>query len=117
MRAGVARSAILAGLITLVAIAGAAAADPDNGARLFKRYCAGCHGPDGRGGAHTFMPHVDTLTKKGHVENLTDEYLALAIAGGGLAVRKSAYMPAWGETLSAEEIDDLIAHIRRLPSY
>jgi len=117
MRASVALSSVLAAALAIVGPAFGAAADRDNGARLFKRYCAGCHGPDGRGGAHTFMPHVGNLTKKGYVENLSDEHLALAIAGGGLAVNKSAYMPAWGEKLSAEEIDDLIAHIRGLPSY
>ena len=30
----------------------------ERGAPLYKRYCRGCHGADGRGGAHTFMPHI-----------------------------------------------------------
>jgi cytochrome c len=27
-----------------------------HGEALYMRYCRGCHGEDGRGGAHTFMP-------------------------------------------------------------
>ncbi|MDX1542228.1 MAG: c-type cytochrome, partial [Geminicoccaceae bacterium] len=46
--------------------------DPAAGAGLYKRYCRGCHGEDGRGGAHTFMPHIDTLTKKDYIEFLPD---------------------------------------------
>ena len=40
--------------------------DAAHGATLYKRYCRGCHGEDGRGGAHTFMPHVENLTKRGY---------------------------------------------------
>ena len=36
------------------------------------RYCRGCHGEDGRGGAHTFMPHVEALTKRGFGSFPTD---------------------------------------------
>jgi mono/diheme cytochrome c family protein len=42
--------------------------DAAHGAPLYKRYCAGCHGQDGRGGAHTFMPHAANLTAKDYVE-------------------------------------------------
>ena len=43
--------------------------DETRGAALYKRYCRGCHGEDGRGGAHTFMPHVEALTKRGLVHS------------------------------------------------
>jgi mono/diheme cytochrome c family protein len=88
-----------------------------HGAPLYKRYCSGCHGADGRGGAHTFMPHIQNLTKKDYIEFLPDGYLFTVIAEGGEAVGKSGYMPAWGGTLSEQEIKDVIAHIRTLPTY
>jgi mono/diheme cytochrome c family protein len=91
--------------------------DAKHGATLYKRYCRGCHGEDGRGGAHTFMPHIQNLTKKDYIEFLPDGYLFTVIAEGGEAVGKSAYMPAWGGTLSEQEIKDVIAHIRTLPTY
>jgi mono/diheme cytochrome c family protein len=91
--------------------------DPDAGAKLYKRYCSGCHGADGRGGAHTFMPHVQNLTRKDYIELVPDGYLYLVIAEGGEAVGKNSYMPAWQSTLSEQDIKDVIAHIRALPTY
>ena len=97
--------------------ASAPAGDPDAGARLYKRYCRGCHGEDGRGGAHTFMPHVGNLTRKGYIDVLPDSYLYTVIAKGGEATGKNAYMPAWENTLSGQQIRDVIAHIRTMPAH
>jgi mono/diheme cytochrome c family protein len=91
--------------------------DPDAGAKLYKRYCSGCHGADGRGGAHTFMPHVQNLTEKDYIELVPDGYLYQVIAEGGEAVGKNSYMPAWESTLSEQDIKDIIAYIRALPTY
>jgi mono/diheme cytochrome c family protein len=91
--------------------------DAAGGEKLYARYCAGCHGKDGRGAAHTFMPHVGNLAKKGYIEFLPDSYLFTVIADGGAAVGKNAYMPAWKETLSEDEIKDVIAYVRTLPNY
>jgi mono/diheme cytochrome c family protein len=116
MRVPKATPPILVGLWLLVPLAGAKG-DPAEGEGLYKRYCAGCHGADGRGGAHTFMPHIENLTKKGYIEQLSDEYLLTVIKEGGPAVGKSSYMPAWGKTLSDRDIASIIAHIRQLPRY
>lgn len=91
--------------------------DVDGGAKLYKRYCRGCHGKDGRGGAHTFMPHVHNLTKKDYIELVPDGFLYTVIAEGGEAVGKNSYMPAWKNTLSIQEIKDVIAYIRTMPTY
>ena len=91
--------------------------DAESGARLYKRYCSGCHGADGRGGAHTFMPHIQNLTRKDYIEFIPDGFLFTVIAEGGVAVGKSGYMPAWRGTLSEQDIKDVIAHIRTLPTY
>ena len=52
------------------------AADARRGEPMFQRYCSGCHGVDGHGGAKNFMPHVGALTKKGYMELLEDDYMA-----------------------------------------
>lgn len=91
--------------------------DAAHGAKLYKRYCRGCHGEDGRGGAHTFMPHIANLTRKDYIEFIPDGFLFTVIAEGGEAVGKSAYMPAWESTLSEQDIKDVIAHIRSLPTH
>jgi mono/diheme cytochrome c family protein len=91
--------------------------DAAHGSALYKRYCRGCHGVDGRGGAHTFMPHVQNLTQKDYIEQVPDGFLFTVIAEGGAAVGKSAYMPAWQGTLSEQDIKDVIAFVRTLPTY
>jgi len=91
--------------------------DAERGAKLYSRYCRGCHGEEGRGDGLVFMPHVNNLTKKGYIENLPDDYLVLAINKGGPGIGKSDYMPAWEGTLSQEQVSDLVAFIRSLPTY
>lgn len=87
------------------------------GAKLFGRYCKGCHGEDGQGGGQVFMPHVNNLTRKGYIEKLPDEYLLLAMTKGGPGIGKSNYMPSFEGTLKQEQMLDIIAHIRSLPTY
>lgn len=89
--------------------------DLNNGGKLYRQYCTGCHGEDGRGGGHTFMPHVDRLTKKGYVDLLPDEYLVDVIAEGGKYYGKSSFMPSWKEALTIKEMQDIVAYIRTLP--
>src|SRR5262245_5922377 len=101
--------------LMLLAMPARAAGDAERGEPLYQRYCSGCHGVDGHGGAKNFMPHVGALTKKGYVDLLDDEYLAMVISEGGEAVGKSAFMPSWKTTLAKQDIADEIAYIRKLP--
>jgi mono/diheme cytochrome c family protein len=94
-----------------------ATGDAANGAGLYKRYCRGCHGVDGQGDGLVFMPHVNNLTKKGYIDQLPDQYLRHVILNGGESVGKSAYMPSFAGTLSDQQIADVIAHVRSLPTY
>ncbi len=91
--------------------------DAEHGNQLFQRYCRGCHGPDGRGAGETFMPHIGNLTKKDYIEFLPDGFLYTVITEGGAAVGKSGFMPSWKSTLSDQDIKDVIAFIRTLPTY
>jgi mono/diheme cytochrome c family protein len=86
--------------------------DKGRGEEIYLRYCQGCHGPDGRGGGKAFMPHVGPLAKRGYVDLLDDDTLALVIREGGAAFGKSGYMPAWKDTLPDQAISDVIAYIR-----
>jgi cytochrome c oxidase cbb3-type subunit 3 len=115
------RSAIvLGGLIGSLAIvfegASALAGSAEENYRL---YCVQCHGTLGNGeginqtaGGLTVSPRNHTYAK--HMSELGDDELRLAIAEGGDAVQKSDLMPPWGKTLSAEEIDELVHHLRTL---
>lgn len=102
-------------ILLLLATAAASAADAKRGEPIYQRYCSGCHGADGRGGAKNFMPHVGALNKKGHTELLDDGYISSIITEGGPAYGKSGYMPSFKGTLSADDIADVIAYVRSFP--
>jgi mono/diheme cytochrome c family protein len=92
--------------------AAVAGGDAQHGKAIFLQYCQGCHGPDGKGGGKGFMPHIGPLARKGYIETLPDDYLADVIAEGGAAAGKSAFMPVWKNTLSQQDIADVVAFIR-----
>ena len=89
-------------------------ADAARGEALYKRYCRGCHGEEGKGEGVLFAPPVNDFTKKGYIDQLPDSYLLLAIAKGGPAINNSSYMPGWEGALSMQEMLDLIAYLRSL---
>ena len=83
----------------------------------YKAYCVQCHGSEGTGkGVNTrdmsVVPrdHTDAKSMSGR----SDETLFKAIKEGGPSIDKSIMMPPWGSTLSDEEINDLVQHLRML---
>ncbi len=92
-------------------------ANPPDGAALYVRWCAVCHGESGRGDGPNArdLPvaparHADAAA----MSTRPDDSLYDVIAAGGLAWGRSARMPAFGATLSDVEIRALVAHIRSL---
>lgn len=75
--------------------------------QLFSAFCAQCHGEDGAGGPGLVGP---SLTSDDFQDSYTDETLHDVIANGHAATS----MIAWGEVLTASQIDDLVQHIRSL---
>lgn len=111
---------VLAGLISVLVISpeptSAWAAPAEENYRL---YCVQCHGTLGNGeginqtsGGLTVSPRNHAYAKQ--MSELTDDTLRRAITGGGDAVESSELMPAWGKTLSAEEIGNLVLYLRKL---
>ena len=90
-----------------------------DGAVLYGRWCASCHGATGKGdgpnAAH--MPVRPAVHASATAMSLRpDDALYDTIAGGGAIMNRSPRMPAFGETLSAVQLRALVAHIRRLCS-
>lgn len=88
------------------------------GKRLFQKYCVVCHGESGGGdgfNAWNLQPPPRDLSDPNYLSALTDERIAEAIREGGPGVQKSNLMPAWGQTFSETEIQQLVAYIRTLP--
>jgi mono/diheme cytochrome c family protein len=87
------------------------------GAVLFGRYCAVCHGPEGKGdgfNAFNLDPRPRDLSDSTYMRALSDAQVLQTISGGGRSVNKSPLMPPYGWTLSRQEVLELGAFVRTL---
>lgn len=93
----------------------AAKVDPVKTKKIFKHYCAVCHGIAGEGNgvnAANLDPEPRDFTDKEYMSSRKDGDLFKVIDGGGRAGGKSVLMPRWGKTLERQQIVDLIAYVR-----
>jgi len=101
------------GLILLAA--GTAQAADDK--QLYEFYCAQCHGLSGKGDGpnvtQDFKTDPRNFTSVADMEKLSDADIKNVITDGGAAVSKSELMPPWGKTISAADIDKLVAYVRK----
>lgn len=79
----------------------------ERGKLLFERYCAVCHGGNGRGRELTKDYFTPDLTEAEYVERL-DEDIHSVILEGGLN------MPAYRDALSEQEARLVVEHLRLL---
>lgn len=80
-------------------------------------FCVSCHGADGKansGAALAMNPKPRNLTDAAWQESVDDAHLVKVLQEGGAAVGLSVTMPAWGASMSDEQIDGLVAYIRSL---
>ena len=93
---------------------------PEGGSRaerLYKTYCAICHGVSGNGDGYNarFLPQTPVLfASTGYMATRPDDTLFDGIFSGGYILNKSPMMPPWGETLSVEDMRKLVQYLRRL---
>jgi mono/diheme cytochrome c family protein len=78
--------------------------DAENGAAIFGANCAACHGENAAGGS------VGPTLVSAEVKAKEDDYYREVILNG----IQGAAMPAWGDRLGAQEIEDVIAFLRSL---
>jgi mono/diheme cytochrome c family protein len=89
------------------------------GRTVFKHYCAICHGDSGKGdgfNSSSLETAPRDFSNAEFWQRSTDENLLVAISKGGPAVGKSVLMPAWGRTLTARQLDDVIFYLGTLCS-
>lgn len=88
------------------------------GKRLFNHYCAICHGESGDGAGQYYgyglSPSPANFTDKAFMKTMSDELMFKAISEGSAGVGKSNMCPPWGKTFDRDEIDCMIAHIKKL---
>jgi mono/diheme cytochrome c family protein len=85
------------------------------GKHLFLHYCATCHGDEGRGdgqNASNLTPPPPDLTAPASAR--TAALLRKVILEGSASVGRSPLSPPWGRSLSAQEIDYLVAYCQSL---
>jgi mono/diheme cytochrome c family protein len=86
------------------------------GKRLFAQYCATCHGDEGKGdgqNASNLNPPPPDLTTSKNARDVA--YLRKVITQGSVAVGRSPLSPPWGRSLTAQQVDYLVAYCRALP--
>jgi len=91
--------------------------DAKAGKAKYDSLCGGCHGTSGKGdgpAAGGLNPKPQDHTNGKHMNTLTDQYLFDITKNGGVGVKKSPLMPAWGNTLKDDDVWNLAAYIRSL---
>lgn len=82
---------------------------------MFQNECVWCHAdatPAGPSNRSNVNPTPPLATDGAAFNPLSDEFVQNTITLGGSAMGKSAMMPPWGRTLSADEIRAVIDYIR-----
>ena len=84
-------------------------------ARLWAGLCATCHGADGRGSwrAALFLVRPGDLTDRAAVGAQSDQYLFDLIKHGGAPIGRPG-MPAFGASVSDDDVRALVAYVRGL---
>ena len=84
---------------------------------LFRELCSVCHGVGGKGdgpSAQGLEPKPADFTNCQVMAKDSDEVLLKIIKGGGQSVGRSTVMPAWRDSLSEQQIGELVKFIRGL---
>ena len=80
-----------------------------DGAAVFKKRCAMCHGPDGKGRKAIKTP--DMTSPEWQAAHSDDEITEVIKNG-----KKGTAMPALGSKMSEDEIKAVVVHVRSLNS-
>jgi mono/diheme cytochrome c family protein len=91
---------------------------PPNATRVQRMYlglCATCHGSDGRGSwrAALFLIRPGDLGDAAHMSAQSDQYLFEIVKSGGAPLGRPG-MPAFGGSLSDDDLRRLVAYVRTL---
>lgn len=91
--------------------------DPERVQPTYDKFCATCHGPEGKGDG-VMAKFLDSpprdLTDSEYMATRSDYQLYLAIKEGGAAVGLSDRMAPWKDMLPEQEIRDLTLLVREL---
>jgi len=109
---------IVTAALLVTGLLSAATAQAEEVEQVFGFYCAQCHGMEGKGDGPNvtadFPVDPRNFTNAEEMEKLSDADIKNVILQGGPVASKSPMMPPWGKTLSEEQVDALVKHLRKL---
>ncbi len=112
------KSMLYAAAALALSVMAAAPAQAVEVEKVFKFYCAQCHGLGGKGDGPNvtkdFPVSPRNFTNAKEMNKLTDADIKNVILDGGPAASKSPMMPPWSKTLTEAEVDALVGHLRKL---
>jgi mono/diheme cytochrome c family protein len=91
---------------------------PLDGARIFRNYCASCHGVNGAGGGpvasalKTKVPSLTTLARRNHGTFPTDRVRRIIAGDENRAAHGSREMPVWGPIFHQIQNDQDLGYVR-----
>jgi mono/diheme cytochrome c family protein len=92
----------------------------ESGKESYLKYCASCHGIDGRGKtplADLFQKRPPDLTRIGARRGVWyPQALVREIVDGRYVAHGSREMPVWGEILTSDEISRIAEHVNSIQS-
>ena len=89
------------------------------GSVLYKKYCAVCHGNEGKGdgfNAFNLDPRPRDFSDSSYMAALSDAQILQTISGGGRSVNKSPLMPSYGWTIDNRQVQYVAVYIRTFSS-
>ena len=104
-------------LIASIALRVAQLSAAEETAMLFTELCSVCHGVGGKGdgpSAQGLEPKPADFTNCKAMAKDSDDVLFKIIKGGGQSAGRSTVMPAWGDSLSDQQIGELVKFVRGL---
>lgn len=85
------------------------------GERLFKHYCAPCHGETADGSGRYFPSHINPqatdFINSGYLNETNKDVMFRAIKYGSAVLGKSNFSPPYGGTLRDEEIEYIMEYL------
>ena len=103
-------------LLSLAASAQDPAGNSRVGRAVFAQNCAVCHGAEGKGdgpAAAGFKPRPANFLEVSRTSTPEDKQLRI-VTNGGASEKLSPLMPAFGDSLSPQQVRDAVAFIREV---
>lgn len=87
-----------------------------NGKKLFLTYCFTCHGKEGKGDGYaaSVQPVKPRDLTNPTLSTRTEQELLQAISEGSAHFRGPMVMPSWWQSLTEQQLWDLVAYVRSL---